>query len=53
MIKGLVINYREGGGLQNWRGGGSCEVLPPRKGGGGWKGFSHAEGEGGTQKVMG
>ena len=29
-------------------GGGACEVLPLRKGGGG-KGFSHAEGGGGTK----
>ena len=29
--KRLVTNYREGGGLQNGRGG-ACEVIPLRKG---------------------
>ena len=33
--KGLVTNYGEGGGLQNGRGGGACEVLPLQKKGGG------------------
>ena len=32
--KGLVTNYREGEGLQNGRGGGACEVITLRKGGG-------------------
>ena len=32
--KGLVTNYGEGEGIQNWRGGGSREVLLLRKGGG-------------------
>ena len=40
-IKGLVTNYGEGGGKME---GGACEVLPLRKGGGGGKSFSHAEG---------
>ena len=39
------------GGLQNGRGGGAREVLPLRKGGGGGKSFSHAEG--GAQQVLG
>ena len=37
-----------GGGLQNGRG--ACEVLPLRKGGGGGKSFTHAEGGGGHKK---
>ena len=32
--KGLVTNYREGGGYKTG-GGGACEVLPMRKRGGG------------------
>ena len=36
---GLVTKYGEGGGLQNRRGGGACEVLPLRK-------------DGGTEKVL-
>ena len=47
--KGLVTNYREGGGYKT--GGGAREVLPLRKGGGGGKSFSHSEG--GAQKVLG
>ena len=49
--KGLVTNYGEGrGGYKT--GGGACEVLPLRKGGGGGgTSFSHAEG--GAQKVLG
>ena len=39
------------GGLQNGRGEGACEVLPLRRGGGGGKSFSHAEGR--AQKVLG
>ena len=38
------------GATKQQGGGGACEVLPLRKGGG-VKGFSHAEG--GTQKVLG
>ena len=34
--KGLVTNYGEGGGGYK-TGGGACEVLPLRKGGGGRK----------------
>ena len=42
-----------GGGLQNWRAGAS-EVLPLRKGeGGGANRFTHPEGGGGGQQVMG
>ena len=42
MSKGLVTNYREGGGYEMGRG--ACEVLTIRKGGGGGgKSFSHAE----------
>ena len=37
LFKGLVTNYREGGATK--REGGSCEVLPLRKGGGGRKKF--------------
>ena len=44
--KGLVTNYREGGGGFKTGGGGAHEVLPLRKGGGG--SFSHAKGGGGT-----
>ena len=50
-IKGLVTNYGEGGGATKREGGGAREVLPLRKGGGGGKSFSHAEG--GAQKVLG
>ena len=50
MHKGLVTNYGEGGGLQNWRG--ACEVLPLQKGGKGRKkSFSHARM--GAQNVLG
>ena len=31
-------------GVYTTGGGGACEVLPLRKGGGGARGFSHAEG---------
>ena len=41
---GLVANYREGGGVQNGRGG-HVKFYPYEKGGGGGKkSFSHAEG---------
>ena len=43
MDKGLVTNYREGGG--------HVKFYPYEKGGGGEKSFSHAEG--GAQKVLG
>ena len=38
--KGLVTNYRKwgGGGSYKTGGGGACEVLPLRKGGGGVSG---------------
>ena len=48
------LNKGRGGGLQNGRGG--CEVLPLRKGvggGGAGRSFSHAEGGGGAQIVLG
>ena len=43
--KGLVTNYREGGGGYKMGRGGACEVLPLRKGRGG-KSLSHTEGGG-------
>ena len=43
--KGVVTNYGEGGGLQNWRGG-QVEFTPTKKGGGRIS-FSHAVGGGG------
>ena len=64
-FKGLVTNYGEGGGgLQNRRGGGATnggggatkwegghvKFYPYERGGG--ETFSHAEGGGGTQKVL-
>ena len=51
LIKGLVTNYGEGGGLQNGRGGGHVKFYPYEKGGGGGKSLSHAQG--GAQKVLG
>ena len=59
MGKGLVTNYGKGGGLQNGGGGyktgggGACEVLPLRKGWGGEKSSSHAEGGGGAHNIWG
>ena len=41
-----LITGREGATKQE--GGGACEVLPLRNGGGGEISFSHAEGGGGT-----
>ena len=35
----LITGRGGGGGLQNGRGGGACEVLPLRKGGGGQQQF--------------
>ena len=49
--QGVVTNYREGAGYKTGRGGGACEVLPLRKGGG--EGFTHAEGGGGDKKCWG
>ena len=51
--KGLVTNYREGGGgLQNRKGGGggASEVVPLQKWGGSGKSLRHAEGV--AQKVL-
>ena len=48
--KGLVTNYREGGGATKREGGGGHVKFYPYKKGGG-KCFSHAEG--GAQKVLG
>ena len=46
LSKGLVTNYGGGGGYKTGGGGGST-----KRGGG--KRFSHAEGEGGHQKLWG
>ena len=43
--KGVVINYRGGG-----RGGGHVKFYPYKKGAGGGKSLSHAEGGGGGTK---
>ena len=48
--KGLVTNFREGGGYKTGRGG-HVKFLPPEKGG--ETCFSHAEGGGGAHKVLG
>ena len=45
-----LIMGRRGGGVQNGKGGGACEVLPLRNGGCA-KSFGHAEG--GHKKVLG
>ena len=46
-LKGLVINYGEGGGLKTGRG--ACKVLPLRKGRGGGRKKVLAMLKGGTQ----
>ena len=51
-VRDWSLITRRGGGATK-REGGACEVLPLRKGGGGGKGFSHAEWGGGAQKVLG
>ena len=48
VIRDWSLITGKGGGVQNGRGGGSCEVLPLEKGGGGGKGFSYDERGGGT-----
>ena len=49
MIREWSLITGRGGGYKT--GGGAREVLPLKKGGGGGKSFSHAEG--GAQKVLG
>ena len=50
-LEGLITNYRGGGCTTKREGGGVCEGLPLRKGGGAQTSFSHADG--GPQKVWG
>ena len=49
--KGLVTNYREGGGATKREGGGGAREFYPYEKGRGGKSFSHSEW--GVQKVLG